>query len=49
MAVKAEVKEEVSDEEFAGFHGNNERVSVQNLQDGLRILYESVLDVSSTP
>jgi acetylornithine deacetylase/succinyl-diaminopimelate desuccinylase-like protein len=28
--------------ESAGVHGNNERVSVENLEQGTRILYEIV-------
>lgn len=38
---------EVDDKEFAGFHGDDERVSLTNLENGLRILYSAVLDVSS--
>lgn len=38
---------ELSLEEFAGFHGDNERVSLTNLENGLRILYSAVLDVST--
>jgi acetylornithine deacetylase/succinyl-diaminopimelate desuccinylase-like protein len=38
---------EVSQEEFKGFHGDDERVSIANLRDGLRTLYSAVLDVST--
>lgn len=33
---------EVSQQEMTGMHGNNERVSVQNVQDGVRKLFRAV-------
>lgn len=33
--------------EFARFHGDDERVSVENLRNGLRILFSAVWDVST--
>jgi acetylornithine deacetylase/succinyl-diaminopimelate desuccinylase-like protein len=36
----------LTDEEIKGFHGHNERISTQNMQDGLRKLFSTVLEVS---
>ena len=38
---------EVEQSEMAGMHGHNERVSLQNVQDGLRRLYRAVAKVSA--
>ena len=37
----------VTEAEAATMHGENERVSVQNVQDGLRILFSAVVDVAA--
>ncbi len=37
---------EVTAEELATMHGNNERVSIANLESGLRILLNAVMDVA---
>jgi acetylornithine deacetylase/succinyl-diaminopimelate desuccinylase-like protein len=37
---------EISREEAATMHGRNERVSVKNVHDGVRILFNSVVDVA---
>jgi acetylornithine deacetylase/succinyl-diaminopimelate desuccinylase-like protein len=37
---------EVGQEEMTGMHGHNERVSVENVQGGVRRLYGAVLEVS---
>lgn len=38
---------EVTQDEFKGFHGDDERVSLDNLREGMRILYSAVWDVST--
>jgi acetylornithine deacetylase/succinyl-diaminopimelate desuccinylase-like protein len=38
---------EVTKEEAATMHGRNERVSVANVRDGLKVLYRAVVDVSA--
>jgi hypothetical protein len=40
---------EVSAEELGTMHGNNERVSVANLERGLRVLYGAVVDFAGDP
>jgi acetylornithine deacetylase/succinyl-diaminopimelate desuccinylase-like protein len=40
---------EVPKEELAGYHGRNERVSVENVVRGLRTLYRVVVDVAVDP
>ena len=37
----------VTDEEMQGFHGHNERISQQNIEDGLKKLFSAVLEVSA--
>ena len=34
-------------EEMQGFHGHNERISSQNMEDGLRKLFSAVVEVSA--
>ncbi len=36
------------EEEMAGFHGNNERVSVENMRRAVRVLYSLTLDFAGT-
>ena len=36
----------VSAEELLGMHGNNEKVSLDNIRDGLRIYWGSLLELS---
>jgi acetylornithine deacetylase/succinyl-diaminopimelate desuccinylase-like protein len=38
---------EVDQQEMRGFHGKNERVSVENVHRGLRALFRAVIDVSA--
>lgn len=40
---------EITLDEAGTMHGHNERVSVQNVQDGLRILYGAIAEVATTP
>ncbi len=38
---------EVTKEELKGIHGNDERVSVENVRRGLRVVYRAVVDVAA--
>jgi acetylornithine deacetylase/succinyl-diaminopimelate desuccinylase-like protein len=38
---------EVTKEELKGFHGNDERVSVENVRRGLRVVYRAVIDFAA--
>lgn len=40
---------EVTRGELAGVHGNDERVSVENVHRGLRLVYRTVVDVAAAP
>ena len=36
-------------DETGGMHGENERVSSENVRDGLRVLFSAVVDVAALP
>jgi acetylornithine deacetylase/succinyl-diaminopimelate desuccinylase-like protein len=36
-------------EDEEGMHGNNERISVDNLKTGARVLYDVLVEVACTP
>jgi acetylornithine deacetylase/succinyl-diaminopimelate desuccinylase-like protein len=38
---------EITQQEMAGFHGRDERISAENVRNGLRILFRAVVDVSA--
>ena len=38
---------ELTQSDFAGFHGKDERVSAENVRRGLRVLFRAVVDVSA--
>ena len=40
---------EITADELGTMHGHRERVSTDNIREGLRILYSTVVDVSALP